>query len=72
MIFGLLDWLKSKGGNMSELEKLQNWVDEEKKKGLVGIHFSVTENVSGATVESFAKEVNDLINAKEVPITDLD
>jgi len=56
----------------TELEKLQAYIDEQKKNGLVSFNFFVSDaDKSGATVESIAKEVNELLNGKEVPITDI-
>jgi hypothetical protein len=55
----------------SELGKLKSWVDNQKKNGLKDVKF-FPGNVSDATVESFAREANALLNGKEVPITNLD
>lgn len=55
----------------TELEKLQDWVESEKRKGLVDVKF-FPGNTSDATVEAFAKDANDMLHAKTVPITDID
>ena len=59
------------GSEKTQLDQLNEWVEKEKLKGLKDIKFYPAD-VSDATVESFAKDVNRLLNGVEVPITDID
>jgi hypothetical protein len=63
--------MESNGANKTELSKLKDWVEAEKSKGLKDIKF-FHANVSEATVESFSKDVNDMLNGQEVAMPDLD
>lgn len=45
-----------------ETAKFADWFEKEKLKGLVDIKF-VTEDLTGATVESFCKEINEALAA---------
>jgi hypothetical protein len=58
-------------GEKTELEKLREWVEIEKQNGLNDVKFYPAD-LSDASLESFAKDVNLLLNGKEVPITDID
>jgi hypothetical protein len=53
---------------MTEVEKFQQWYEAEKDKGLVDIKFDFGD-LTGATLESFFKEVNEAIMAKDMPGT---
>lgn len=55
-------------GPRSEIDKLKSRIEEEKKNGLQDIKF-FPGNVTDATVESFAREVNALLDGKEVEIS---
>ena len=59
------------GTHKTALDQLKSWVETEKGNGLNDVKFFPGE-IKDATVESFAKEVNELLHGKEVPITDLD
>ncbi len=54
---------------MSEVEKLQAWLDAEVEKGLLGIHLSVMHG--DCSVETLAGEVNAMLAAPECPDEEL-
>lgn len=54
----------------TELQKLTDFIEREKQNGLKDVKFFPGET-SNATVESFAGEVNSLLNGVEVSIEDL-
>jgi hypothetical protein len=56
---------------LTEKEKYLNWIEEEKKKGLKSIHFSTVDGAKFDNEEEIYRELNAMVNGKEVPISDL-
>lgn len=54
-----------------ERDKYLAWFEAEKKKGLRSIHISTTDAAQGMPSEEFYAELNRMIEAPEVPITDI-
>jgi hypothetical protein len=50
----------------TESQKLQDWIDKEKRNGLIDFKISVTEKFNG-NIESLAKEINEMLNAPTIP-----
>lgn len=50
----------------TELEKLQDWVEAEKKKGLIRTHIPSDNTSKTSNVESIAADINKLNTSKSV------
>lgn len=55
----------------TEVQKLQEYLDNEKKNGLVDFKFSLHHDCKGATLESVAREINQMLAAPIVSHVDL-
>ena len=51
----------------TNIQKLQEWIDKEKKKGLINIDFTLAPNADKFTAEAMAEEILRMINAQGVP-----
>lgn len=59
---------KEEGPNM---KRLKEWLTKEEENGLKSIHLSIN-SLEGATAETIAEDILNLLEAPEVPITDID
>ena len=54
--------------NMTAAKELDQWFEAEKKNGLVDIKFFTRDDLSGTTIENFAKEALAVIRSQKTTV----